>query len=143
MVVSVEALKKAHSLLERNTDTNDDLYLVYVLGYIIKNAESKESDTANLEDISSFKSYVLWDGPNDVDYILYNGGFHTNQLDALHSNIYWEIIRDISDKVDWKGIEEESERIGNEKIEEAISKYGKEHPELGLTDLSFKSGRFI
>lgn len=132
MTVSIEALKRAYSILDQNAKTEDDYFLVNVLSFIITNCMSNGSNTVDLEDVSSYKATVLWNGPNDVDYILNNGRFCTKIIDSFHSNVYWTFIKDIADTVDWRQLQEDTTALGNKMIIEAICEYSKKHPKLEL-----------
>lgn len=132
MTVSIEALKRAHSILNQNAKTEDDYFLVTVLSFIITNCMSSGSDSVDLEDVSSYKAAVLWNGPNDIDDILNNGHFCTKIIDSFHSNVYWTFIKDIADTVDWKQLQEETTALGNQMILDAICEYSKKHPKLEL-----------
>lgn len=132
MTVSVEALKRAYSILEQNVKTEDDCCLVNILQFIITKCMSNDSDSADLEDVSSYKAAVLWNGPNDIDDMINNGHFCTKIIDSLSSNVYWTFIKDISDTVDWKQLQEDATALGNQMIADAIYEYGKAHPKLEL-----------
>lgn len=132
MTVSIEALKRAYSILDQNAKTEDDYFLVNVLSFIITNCMSNGSDSADLEDVSSYKAAILWNGPNDIDDVLNNGHFCTKIIDSFHSNVYWTFIKDIADTVDWKQLQEETTALGNQMILDAICEYSKKHPKLEL-----------
>lgn len=132
MVVSLDALRKAYTLLDQNKKTEEDLHLVSTLRFIIKDCESNNSVSADIEDVSSYRASILWDGGNDVSDFLDEGFFDTKIINELPWNTYRDVIEEIADYVDWEELKEDSIRMGNRRILDAISEYSKEHPDLNL-----------
>lgn len=131
-MVSLDALRKAYTLLEQNKKTDEDSHLVSTLRFIIKGCESNNSDSADIEDVSSYRAFVLWNGKNDVSDVLDGGFFDTKKIDEFPWNRYWDILDQIADYVDWEELKEDSIRMGNRRILDAISEYSREHPDLNL-----------
>ena len=116
--VSKEALMKVVNAVSRNTDMDEDVRTVITALQSIC-AES-EMETINLSNLAKCESYILWNGEDDVRYLI-ESGCYQEEMQKLTAEEQEEIIAQTCGEVDWSDVESTGIEAGNQLIENALS----------------------
>lgn len=116
--VSKEALMKVVNAASLNVNMDEDVRTVIAaLRNIYAESEMK---TIILSNLAKCESYILWNGEDDVRYLI-ESGCYQEEMQKLTAEEQEEIIAQTCGEVDWSDVESTGIEAGNQLIENALS----------------------